>query len=242
MCIRDSSCLHPLSSCNVRHHVTNVGEAATRTGGEGVDEPVSYTHLGVVIKQFWGLPYAMAAVSKLTGLSDRTALLLFSLGPSLLAGLLARRLWGGWIAGYFVILNFDWMQRSCLGGSEPLFVCLLLGTFVAVRRRRWLLASLLASFATVVRPLGLFVLLGIGLTLLWKRDFRRFTAATAIGLFVGVLYALPVAAYFRDPLANVNSYHSKQWAGGWLSVSYTHLDVYKRQYQVYAPSRSGWSD
>jgi hypothetical protein len=171
---------------------------------------------GVVIKQFWGLPYAMAAVSKLTGLSDRTALLLFSLGPSLLAGLLAGRLWGGWIAGYFVILNFDWMQRSCLGGSEPLFVCLLLGTFVAVRRRRWLLASLLASFATVVRPLGLFVLLGIGVTLLWKRDFRRFTAATAIGLFVGVLYALPLAAYFRDPLANVNSYHSKQWAGGWL--------------------------
>ena len=171
---------------------------------------------GLIIKQFWGLPYAMAALSKLTGLSDRTALLVFSLLPSLLAGLLAWRLWDGWIAGYFAILNFDWMQRSCLGGSEPLFVCLLLGAFLAVRRERWLLASLLASLATVVRPLGLFALVGIGLALIWKRDFRRLAGAVAIGLAIGVLYAIPLAAHFGDPLATVNSYHSKEWQGGWL--------------------------
>ena len=100
---------------------------------------------GIVIKQFWGLPYAMALLSKLTGLSDRTALLVCSLVPSLLAALLARRLWDGWIAGYFAILNFDWMQRSCLGGSEPLFVCLLFAAFVCVRRQQWPLAALLAS-------------------------------------------------------------------------------------------------
>jgi hypothetical protein len=171
---------------------------------------------GIVVKQFWGLPYAMAALSKVSGLSDRTALLVFSLVPSLLASLLAWRLWGGWIAGYFAILNFDWMQRSCLGGSEPLFVCLLFGAFLSVRRQRWLLASLLASFATIVRPLGLFALIGIGLTLLWRRDFRKFAAATAIGLAVGVLYAFPLATHFGDPLATVNSYHSKEWQGGWL--------------------------
>jgi hypothetical protein len=171
---------------------------------------------GIVIKQFWGLPYAMAGLSKLTGLSDRTALLLFSLAPSLLAAVLAKRLWYGWIAGYFAILNFDWMQRSCLGGSEPLFVCLLFASFVAVRRRRWLLASLLASLATIVRPLGVFALLGIGLTLIWQRDFRKFAVATAIGLAVGALYAIPLAAYFGDALATVNSYHSKEWQGGWV--------------------------
>jgi len=108
------------------------------------------------------------------------------------------------------------MQRSCLGGSEPLFVCLLFASFVAVRRRRWLLASLLASLATVVRPLGVFALLGIGLTLLWQRDFRRFAAASAIGLLVGALYMLPFAAYFGDSMATVNSYHSQEWQGGWL--------------------------
>lgn len=171
---------------------------------------------GIVVKQFWGLPYAMAALSKVSGVSDRTALLVFSLVPSLLASLLAWRLWGGWIAGYFAILNFDWMQRSCLGGSEPLFVCLLFGAFLSVRRQRWLLASLLASFATTVRPLGLFALIGIGLTLLWRRDFRKLAAATAIGLAVGVLYAFPLATHFGDALATVNSYHSKEWQGGWL--------------------------
>lgn len=170
----------------------------------------------IVIKQFWGLPYAMAALSKLTGLSDRTALLVLSLVTSLLAVLLTRHLWNGWIAGYFAVLNFDWLQRSCLGGSEPLFVCLLLAAFASVRRQRWLLASLLASFATVVRPLGVFALVGIGLALLMRRDFRRFAAATAIGLAVGVLYAIPLATHFGDPLATVSSYHSPQWQGGWL--------------------------
>jgi hypothetical protein len=171
---------------------------------------------GIVIKQFWGLPYAMAGVSKLTGLSDRTSLLLFSLVPSLLAAVLAKRLWDGWIAGYFALLNFDWMQRSCLGGSEPLFVFLLFASFVAVRQRRWLLAALLASLATVVRPLGVFALLGIGLTLLWQRDFRKFAASTCIGLVVGALYAIPLTTYFGDALATVNSYHSKEWQGGWV--------------------------
>jgi hypothetical protein len=171
---------------------------------------------GIVIKQFWGLPYAMAALSKLTGLSDRTTLLLFSLVPSLFSVLLARRLWNGWIAGYFAILNFDWLQRSCMGGSEPLFVCLLLAAFLTVRQERWLLASLFASLATIVRPLGVFALVGIGLTLLLRRDFRKFIAATVIGLIVGVLYSLPLAIHFGDPLATVNSYHSQEWMGGWL--------------------------
>jgi len=171
---------------------------------------------GVVIKQFWGLPYAMAALSKLTGLPDRASLLVLSLLPSALAAIFARQLWDGWIAGYFAIINFDWLQRSCLGGSEPLFVCLLLGSFLCVRRERWLTAALLASLATVVRPLGLFVLLGIGIALLWRREFKKLAVATSIGLTIGFLYAFPLAHYFGDALATVNSYHSKDWQGGWL--------------------------
>ena len=171
---------------------------------------------GIVVKQFWGLPYAMAGLSALTRLSDRTALLLCCFIPSLLTTLLARTLWDGWIAAYFAILNFDWLQRSCLGGSEPLFVCLLFGAFLAARRGRWLLASLLASLATIVRPMGLFALVGIGVSLLWKRRWRSFAAATAIGLLVGGLYTIPLSMQFGDPLATVHSYHNHAWSGGWV--------------------------
>ncbi len=171
---------------------------------------------GIVIKQFWGLPYAMAAVSTVTGVSERTALLVLSFASSLTTVAVAYRLWGGWIAGFFAILSLDWMQRSYLGGSEPLFVALLFGSFLAVSKERWLLASLLASCATVVRPLGLFALVGIGVTLLLRRDYRRFLLATAIGLVIGVLYALPLARHFGDPMATLNSYHSREWEGGWL--------------------------
>jgi hypothetical protein len=109
---------------------------------------------GIVVKQFWGLPYAMAALSTVTRISDRTSLLTISVIASFAAAALAWRLWGGWIAGFFAILNLDWLQRSYLGGSEPLFVALLFGSFLAVRKERWLIAALLASLATVVRPPG----------------------------------------------------------------------------------------
>ncbi len=171
---------------------------------------------GIVVKQFWGLPYAMAVVSTLARISDRTSLLVISVIASFAAVAIAWRLWGGWIAGFFAILNFDWLQRSYLGGSEPLFAALLFGSFLAVRKERWLIAALLASLATIVRPLGIFALLGIGVALFWRRSYRTLLLAILIGGAVGALYALPLAQHFGDPLATVNSYHSREWQGGWL--------------------------
>lgn len=95
----------------------------------------------------------MAALSTIARVSDRTSLLAISFVASFIAVALSWRLWDGWIAGFFAILNFDWLQRSYLGGSEPLFVALLFGSFLAVRKERWLLAALPASLATIVRPL-----------------------------------------------------------------------------------------
>ena len=62
---------------------------------------------GVFVKHFWGLPYFMCAVSKLTGCSERTALLIVSWSSSVAAVVLAYRLWDGWIATMFSIINFD---------------------------------------------------------------------------------------------------------------------------------------
>jgi hypothetical protein len=164
----------------------------------------------IFVKHFWGLSYAIAAVSSITGLSERTSLLVICWTSSLMAVMLAYQLWGGWIAAAFSLVNFDWYQRSYLGGSEPLFVVLLFGSFLAIRRERWALAALLAALATITRPLGIFLLLGIGLTLLWRHEWRRFAAAAAIGLVVGTLYVIPLALYLHDPLATVHSYESAQ--------------------------------
>ena len=161
---------------------------------------------GVVVLHFWGLPYVMAALSILTRISDRTSLLAICIVSSLASTLLACRLWGGWVAGFFAVINWDWMQRSFLGGSEPIFVTLLFAAFLAVRRKYWLTASLLAAMATLVRPLGVFALVGIGVTLLWRREFAKLALATTTGLVVGTLYAVPLVLYFGSPLANVHGY------------------------------------
>jgi hypothetical protein len=171
---------------------------------------------GLTVMQFWGLPYLMAALSRTTGMSDRAAILFVSTISSFAGVVLAYHLWGGWVAGFFAVLNFDWMQRSYLGGAEPLFVALLFASFLAIRKERWLLAALLAALATTVRPLGFFALLGIGLYLLWKRDYRRLLPAVVIGLVVGILYCVPLAQQFHDPLANVHSYDNAHTHGAWL--------------------------
>lgn len=167
----------------------------------------------ITVKHFWGLSYLIAALSLLTGASVRTALLMISFGAYLASTALAHRLWGGWIAGYFGILNFDLLQRSFLGGAEPLFLALLFGAFIAVRNDYWLTAALLASCGTVVRPMGLFAFIAIGGVLLWRREFRTFVLASLIGLTVGGLYSVPLEIYFRNPLANVSGYHTN-WDNG----------------------------
>jgi hypothetical protein len=162
---------------------------------------------GLVVEHFWGLPYFMAVLSMLTGLSDRASLLVICIAASFASLFFVRQLWGGWVAAWFAVVSFDWLQRSYLGGSEPLFVALLFSSFLAVRRQRWVFAALLASLATLCRPLGLFALLGIAASLLWKRELLKCGAATATGAAIGLAYALPLWLYFGNPLANVHGYN-----------------------------------
>jgi hypothetical protein len=118
------------------------------------------------------------------------------------------------VAGFFAVLNFDWMQKFYLGGGEPLFTALLFGTFLAVRRKRWVLASLLASFSTIVRPLELFALVAIGPALLWEKEYLSLVKAVLVGVTVGGLYSIPMVMYFHSPLANVQTYRGDDWEGG----------------------------
>jgi hypothetical protein len=171
---------------------------------------------GLNIKQFWGLSYAMALISMITRVSDRTALLVMSCLPAIISVLFARRLWNGWVACFFAVINFYWFQLSLLGGSEPLFVALLFAAFLAVRSNRWLLAASLASLATTVRPMGFLCLVALGVVLLWRKEWIRFAQATLIGIAVGMLYVAPLAFYVGDPLATVHSYEGSGTDGSHL--------------------------
>lgn len=171
---------------------------------------------GVRAWQFWGYPYCMALTSTVVRVSDRTALLLVSSLASFVSIFLAYRLWGGWVAAFFAVLSFDWMQRSLLGGAEPLFLALLFAAFLAVRHQHWWWGALLMSLATIVRPLGLLALVGFGGLLLLRRQYAKYALATLTGLAIGTLYMLPLWRYFDDPLATVHSYQAPERGGGSL--------------------------
>jgi hypothetical protein len=169
---------------------------------------------GLRPKLFWGLPYAMAALTKATGISDLHSLLALSIISSLAVIFLVYRLWGGWVAGFFAVASREWMERSLLGGAEPLFLACIFGAFVAARKERWWLAALLAALGTIVRPMGIFALAGIGISLLLRKDFRNLVVATVIGAVVGFLYILPLKLYVGSSLANVKGYDQADWNGG----------------------------
>jgi hypothetical protein len=181
---------------------------------------------GMEIKQFWGLSYFMAALSSLFRMSEMASLLLIGGVCSLFSVLLAQRLWGGWIAGFFAILNLQWLQRSFLGGAETLFVILLFASFGALRRERWLWASGLAALATVVRPVGMLLLVAIGISLLMKREYKRLLLCTGLALIIGMLYVLPFWIYFHDPLGQVHSYQHEDWQSG-SAIGFPFLAIVK---------------
>lgn len=161
---------------------------------------------------FWGLPYAVAAISLITPLGDMGALIALSLVSSLLAVHLSHRLWGGWTAAALATLNWDWLQRSTLGGAEPFFLVLLFSCFQAVRHQRWLMASLLASYATTVRPTAIFALVAMAIVLGYGRQYRALVLVTGSAMLVGALYVVPLWIYFGDPLANFHFYQNQDWA------------------------------
>jgi hypothetical protein len=165
---------------------------------------------GLSVMQFWGVSYVIALITVTTHVSVTVALIATSAISSLAVAILAGRLWGWHVAALMTALNFDWMQRSFLGGSEPLFMLFLLGAFLGVRNERWWTAALLASLATTVRPLGICALASIGLVLLRRKDYRRFTYAVVTGAVIGLLYMLPLHLYFHDGLATVHSYESSR--------------------------------
>lgn len=164
--------------------------------------------------QLWGLPYAMVAFSFVSRISFLSALLVISVCSSFITLILSKRLWGGWVAGFFAVVSRDWMERSLLGGAEPLFLVLVFGSFLAARRHCWKMAALLAALSTTVRPMGIFALAALGITLLFSRQYKNLAIAVLIGLFIGGLYAVPLRLYKGSSLEQVKDYSLADGSGG----------------------------
>jgi hypothetical protein len=167
----------------------------------------------VQLQHFMGYPYLIAAFSLLFHVPTGFALWFLAVVCSAISVWLTARMFGTLTAGYFAFANLEWLQLSYLGGSEPLAMAMALGSLLAFRRNRPLLAALLGSVAVTVRPLMIFVLVGIGLVLLYRKRFREFLVALAIGVGMGILYAAPLARYFGDPLLTLHTYTTRDYGG-----------------------------
>jgi hypothetical protein len=165
-------------------------------------------------KEFWGFPYLSALVAIVTRLPDDFAILLVSSSMFVVANYLCCRLWGTTVAAWLMVVNYWWLDTATEGMTEPLFMALLLGSFIAFRKERWVFAAVLASAATIVRPAGIFALIAIGIVLLARRELRRLAITTAIGLATGILYVVPMMLIYGDPFANVAGYHASDWSSG----------------------------
>lgn len=177
----------------------------------------------VSIQHFMGYPYAIALISLVFHVPTQFALWLIAVTSSVVSVLLAARLFGATTAGYFALTNFAWLQLSFLGGSEPLAVALGLGALLLFRRDRVFPAALVGSLAVTVRPLMIFVLIGIGLVLLFRKRYASFLVALGTGVVVGFLYMLPLARYFDDPLLTVHSYTMRDYGAAKVVGPHGHL-------------------
>jgi hypothetical protein len=175
------------------------------------------------VKHFWGVAYLAAGMALLTRMPDVAALLIVSLCGSLASVALARRLWGGWIAGIFAVISWDWLAASVLGGSETVFMAFVLSAFLAARRERWTLAALAAACSMTVRPVGCVVLLALVIALLARADFRRAVVVAMVGAAVGALYIAPLWLARGDVLAHYRGYQP-DWIQAWpIGVPFTAL-------------------
>jgi hypothetical protein len=173
---------------------------------------------GAYYQHFWGLPAVIALVSYLTHLSELHSLLLISGVASLSATTLIARLYGSATAITFAVIALEWSHLSVMGGSEPLFVALLMASFLAFRTDKVVLASLFAAVATTVRPVGFLALLSFGTVLVARKDWSGFWKAAGTSTCVALGYLGVVGSLTGDPFVNLRLY-SHVWQGG-FPISY----------------------
>jgi hypothetical protein len=163
---------------------------------------------------FWGFPAVIALTEAVFSTTGLVSLVLVAFVSSALASVLIFRLYGPIVTVMFMVLSPEWVRLSIVGGSEPLFLLLLLGSWLAFRADRILLAVLLASLATTVRSVGAIAVCAFALTLLLQRDWRRLAMSFSIAVGVGLTYLGWLRAVCGDPFINFRRYSASDWPSG----------------------------
>lgn len=163
-----------------------------------------------VVKHVWGLPYCAAALSAILRISELHAIAAVSLISAIACVFLAGKLWSGWVALYFAAVNYTFIQFAAYGGSEPLFVLLVLASFWFTRDERWAASSLAAALSATVRPLGVFAL---GLCTRPFKDAKRIVVIVGVAALVGCAYLAPQIIYLGNPFLHWKTYQQQDWRG-----------------------------
>lgn len=209
-----------IAAAGVHFYIFRVREFPDMTSYAEAATAVRHWQLtGAPARQFWGYAYAGALLSLvLPGVPMLVVLLLVSALSGCVAVALVHRLWGGWIAVYLVAVGWQWVQREAFGGSEPLFMALTLAAFLSTRHDQWRRAALWAALATTVRPIGVFAVGAILVTVLMKRRWTDAALAFCTTVAVFGVYCVPLAVA-GDALGNIHWY-APQMVGGtvWHNV------------------------
>jgi hypothetical protein len=202
-----------IAAAGLRVYMTRVREFPDMASYADAATAVRHWRLsGSAARQFWGYSYAAVLVSLiLPGVPLMVVLLVVSTSGGV-AVWLVHRLWGGWIAVYMTAVGWQWIQREAFGGSEPLFMALLLAGFLATRHEQWRRAALWSALATTVRPIGVFALGAIILAALIKRRWTDAAIGAGIATAVFALYCVPLALT-GDAFGNIHWY-APQMVGG----------------------------
>jgi hypothetical protein len=185
------------------------------------DDNPSYIQISDVILQrggliqgqhFWGFPALIAAFRWGLGISGVVALVSIAVVFSLAAAFLIYRLYGFRAAVALFALSPAWLRTSVLGGSEPLFMFLLLLSWLAFRVDCAVLAVAIGSLATTVRPVGVFAVCAFLFLMVRRREWRRLTASVLSAGAVGLAYFGSLQFLSGDPFLNF-----KRYSGDWRS-------------------------
>lgn len=161
-------------------------------------------------KAFWGSAYGILPVHLLTGADYGASLLLLSILGGVLGVMFTYRLYGPAVAAWFVFVSPQLMERTLLGGPEPIFVGLFLASLVAIRKGSLGWAVLLASLAATVRPVGVFIVAAILLMTLRRRNWPKLVAYGSVAAGTAILYAIPMVLLTGSPFGNFSGY-SVDW-------------------------------